>query len=226
MARIGIITIGQSPRVDVVPELAPLMGLEETDILEMGALDGLSPQEVEAYKPGPDDFHLATRMQDGSEVIVAKEKILPRMARAVKKMSGRGVSLILLLCNGTFPRFETDCLIIEPNKLVNQVLAGLIDPSHRLGVMLPVAEQCDWARESFASITPQITTAVASPYSDQAELDKACAKLESAGCDLVVLYCMGFNPRLGAKVRNRVSMPVLVSSTLTARVIGELAGGA
>src|SRR2546426_2515839 len=35
---VGMVTIGQSPRVDVVPEMAKLMGSAE--IIERGALDG------------------------------------------------------------------------------------------------------------------------------------------------------------------------------------------
>jgi protein AroM len=39
--KIGIITIGQSPRTDVVPEMSALFG-EGVEVLECGALDGLS----------------------------------------------------------------------------------------------------------------------------------------------------------------------------------------
>ncbi len=36
---IGTVTIGQSPRVDLIPELRAILG-EEVQIIEAGALDG------------------------------------------------------------------------------------------------------------------------------------------------------------------------------------------
>ena len=225
-AKLGIVTIGQAPRDDVVPQMARLMGLGQGDILQAGALDGLGPAGINEYAPGPGDFHLATRLNDGSEVIVAEEKILPRVELAVKSLSQKGVGLILLLCNGEFPDFAADGLVIQPQRLVNQTIAGLLDRRSRLGVMVPVPEQCGWVRRSLAGITNDIVTVVASPYAAGTELAEACGKIEEAGCDLAVLYCMGFSRDIGEKVRGLVSMPVLVSGTLVARVIGELAGSA
>lgn len=39
--KIGAITIGQSPRIDVIPEMQEILG-ENVIILEAGALDGLT----------------------------------------------------------------------------------------------------------------------------------------------------------------------------------------
>lgn len=39
--KVGAITIGQSPRADVVQELLPLMG-EQVELIQAGALDGLT----------------------------------------------------------------------------------------------------------------------------------------------------------------------------------------
>ena len=62
--RVGMITIGQSPRPDVVPEVVALVGRPMT-VVEAGALDGLSLAEVRRLAPGPMDDTLVTRMQDG-----------------------------------------------------------------------------------------------------------------------------------------------------------------
>jgi protein AroM len=205
--------------------MAALMGLDyATGIVERGALDGLDPGQIAACRPGAGDFHLATRLADGREVIVAKEKILPLMDRAVKEVCDQGVDAIILLCNGPFPDFDVSCLVLEPQRLVNHCLKGIVRPHMRLGVMLPMEEQVPWAKESLADVASRITTAVWSPYSDESRLQDACEKLEEVGCDLAILYCMGFNARLGARVRNLVSMPVMVSSSLVARIAGELKG--
>ena len=80
--KIGIITIGQSPRKDVVPEMTPFFG-NNVEVLEAGALDGLTPDQVKTYYPENGMTHLVSRMRDGTEIIVAKEKLIPRIETAI-----------------------------------------------------------------------------------------------------------------------------------------------
>lgn len=46
--KVGAITIGQSPRADVVQELLPLMG-EQVELIQAGALDGLTREDIQAF---------------------------------------------------------------------------------------------------------------------------------------------------------------------------------
>src|SRR3989442_131023 len=64
---VGLVTIGQSPRSDVVPEMAALIG-PGIEVREAGALDGLKRSEIEPLAPTGDDEILVTRPQDGSAV--------------------------------------------------------------------------------------------------------------------------------------------------------------
>jgi len=62
--RLGAVTIGQAPRVDIVPELQVFLGAD-VEIVEAGALDGLSSEAVARLSPEPADQVLVTRMRDG-----------------------------------------------------------------------------------------------------------------------------------------------------------------
>jgi protein AroM len=219
--KIGIITIGQSPRSDVVPEMTAFFG-EGVEVLERGALDGLNLEQVRAYEPDAGMTHLCTCMRDGSEVVVAKEKLLPKIQEAIDDLNREPVSLILLLCVGEFPQFRSARLVVEPQKIVDHCIAGLIGASHRLGIVIPIAEQEDWVRETFSMLTPSITVTVASPYGGQNEVPAAAAVLKEAACDLIVMYCMGFNRQLTRPIREITAKPVIVSSTIVARTIAEL----
>jgi len=219
--KIGIITIGQSPRKDVVPEMTPFFG-NNVEVLEAGALDGLTPDQVKTYYPENGMTHLVSRMRDGTEIIVAKEKLIPRIETAIIDLNRKSVSLILLLCVGSFPQFESACLIVEPQKIVDHCIEGLIGASHRLGIVIPIAEQEDWVRETFSELTTSITVTVASPYAGQNDLPAAAAILNEAACDLIVMYCMGFNRQLTRPIREITAKPVIVSSAIVARTIGEL----
>ncbi len=47
--RIGMVTVGQAPRADIVPDMAAL--LPDVDILEAGALDGLDRAAIARLAP-------------------------------------------------------------------------------------------------------------------------------------------------------------------------------
>jgi protein AroM len=219
--KIGIITIGQSPRTDVVPEMTAFFG-EGVEVLERGALDGLSLEQVRAYAPQAGMVHLCTRMRDGHEVVVAKEKLLPKIQEAVDDLNRKQVTLILLLCVGEFPQFRSACLVVEPQKIVDHCIESLIGASHHLGIVIPIAEQEGWVRDTFSSLTDSITVAVASPYAGLNDLPAAAEILNEAVCDLIVMYCMGFNRQLTRPIRDITAKPVIVSSAIVARTIGEL----
>ena len=48
--RIGAITIGQSPRDDIIDDICPLLP-ESLEIIQKGVLDGMTSQELEAIAP-------------------------------------------------------------------------------------------------------------------------------------------------------------------------------
>ena len=50
MTKVGLITVGQSPRSDVVPDMAAILG-GDVEIVEAGALDGLEPRADRARSP-------------------------------------------------------------------------------------------------------------------------------------------------------------------------------
>jgi protein AroM len=216
-----LLTIGQSPRTDIVPGLEDILG-PGIDIIEKGALDGMDYGEAASLGPEEGMTALVARMSDGAEVIVAKEKILPHITDKVNELNDLGVNLILLLCVGAFPSFESRCLILEPQRIVDHFLKAILSRDHHLGVLLPIPEQRDWARALFAPIVTRLTFAFASPYREREELTEAAAELTAAGCDLVVMYCMGFSIESARVVRRVFPQPVVLSNSLVARAAAEL----
>lgn len=92
---VGTVTIGQTPRTDVIPELSAILG--DVTIREAGALDGLSRAEIAGLAPQRGDYVLVTRLADGSSVQVAERHITPRVAAKIKEHFDAGVPLVLLL---------------------------------------------------------------------------------------------------------------------------------
>lgn len=221
MKKIGVITIGQSPRPDVIGEMSPFFG-KNVAVLERGVLDGLNLEQVRKLSPDNGLVPYCTRMSDGTEVLIAKEKILPLIKSQISDLNKENVSVILLLCVGSFPQFESECLVVYPQRIVNRCVEGLIDETHHLGIMIPVPGQKDWAINNFSHVTPLITVTDASPYGDPARISRAGQVLRDAGCDLIVMYCMGFTLELTKEIRALVGKPVILSSSIVARTIGEI----
>jgi len=133
-ARIGMVTVGQAPRGDVVPDMAALMpGVE---ILEAGALDGLDRAAIARLAPAGDDEILVTRLADASSVFVGKSHVLPRVKARIAALEDQGVALTVLLCTGAFPRMAARRPLLEPQQVLLGVLRGLSHPG-RLGVLTP-----------------------------------------------------------------------------------------
>ncbi|TCP29594.1 AroM protein [Scopulibacillus darangshiensis] len=61
---IGLLTIGQSPRVDMTPEMKLILG-EHVELVEMGAIDGLSEKELQDFAPSPGGAVYISRLKDG-----------------------------------------------------------------------------------------------------------------------------------------------------------------
>jgi protein AroM len=65
MKTIGLLTIGQSPRDDVLPGLLEILG-EGYEIIEAGALDDLTLEDINKVEFKHDDYILVSRMRDGA----------------------------------------------------------------------------------------------------------------------------------------------------------------
>ena len=105
-----MVTIGQTPRNDVVPEIQTLLG-SAIEILQCGALDGLSLEEVRKLAPTSGDSILVTRMRNGEEVTVGESRILPRIQRCVNNLAPR-CDVLAMLCTGQFPQLVSDRMIV------------------------------------------------------------------------------------------------------------------
>jgi len=117
MTKIGLITVGQAPRGDVVPDMAAILGAD-VEILEAGALDGLTPTLIAPLAPEGDDEILVTRLADGSSVFVGKSKMIPHIEARIAALEDRGVALNVLLCTGEFPKLAARRPFLEPQQLL------------------------------------------------------------------------------------------------------------
>jgi protein AroM len=216
MARcVAFLTIGQSPRTDLVPEM---LGGTRTPIeaVERGVLDGLDDEEVAALAPVPDKPCLVSRLRDGREVILGRQAIERRLGTVLVELDGMGFDLIVLLCTGRFGMFGLTTPFIEPQHTVDHFVQGLAYGRDRIGVLLPHPQQiADF--HGIPGLSPHF--AAASPYvaDSEAQLDAAAAELSESG--MIVMHCMGYSEAMRRRVAAAARCPVLLSRKLVAHAI-------
>ena len=224
MTRLGLITVGQAPRSDVVPDMAEILGAD-IDIVEGGALDGLTREQIARLAPEGDDEILVTRMADAASVFVGKSKMIPLVEARIAALESKGVALNVLLCTGEFPKLAAKRPLLEPQQLLLGLLRAMTFPG-RLGVLTPserhVSQTAErWRRSGFDAVVAPL-----SPYEedDAAAVKRASDTLRAGGAGLVVMDCIGFRRKTRDEVAHLVGAPALVANLLVARVAAELLG--
>jgi protein AroM len=220
-AVIGLVTIGQSPRSDVVPDMATILG-PAVDIREAGALDGLTRADIDALAPTGDDEILVTRLRDGTSVFLGKPKIVGLVEARIAALERDGAALTALLCTGAFPRLRATRPLIQPQPVLLGLLRGMSWPG-RLGVLTPSVRhvpqtEARWRRDGFEAVVAPL-----SPYEeeDEAAIRRSATAMSDGGAGLIVMDCMGFRRKTRDELRALTGVPVLLANLLLARVIGE-----
>ena len=224
MTRVGLITVGQSPRTDVVPDMAAILG-SDVDIMEAGALDSLSRAQIDALAPVGDDEILVTRLTDGSSVFVGKMHVIPLIEQRIAALEDRGVTLNALLCTGAFPKLAARRPLLEPQQLLLGLLRAMTFPG-RLGVLTPSERhvpqtEARWRESGFDAVVAPL-----SPYEeeDPAAVRRAADALRAGGVGLIVMDCIGFRRKTRDEIAHLAGAPALVANLLVARVATELLG--
>ncbi len=218
---IGTVTIGQSPRTDVIPDVISVLG-PDIEIREAGALDGLSKEKIASFAPQKGDYVLVTRLADGSTVQVAEQYITPRVNEKIAAHFKSGISVVLLLCTGEFPDFEEGGLLIRPQKVLFNAAASVAE-GMRVGVLTPSPEQVEQAEHRWKMVSPHARAVPASPYIDsEAAVKKAAEQLREWKTDLTILDCIGYTLANKAMVREITGKPVLLARGVAASMVKEL----
>ena len=217
---VALVTIGQAPRTDLAGEFAAL--LPPCTIVQTGALDGLDAAQIAAMAPRPGEHALTSRLADGGYAVFGHDQVMPLVQQAIDRAEAQGADVSVVVCSGSFPpmRHRRPLLFCEP--LAHHASGGLA-AGGRIGVIRPLAEQCDDARSAWQHSLGRAPAAVgaASPYAaGPAELADAVAGV-APHCDLIVLDCIGYDEAMRRVALRAAGKPVLLVRSLAARLVGE-----
>src|SRR5699024_590602 len=217
MRKIGLLTIGQSPRVDITPTFKRILG-DSVEILERGALDSLEEADLVKVQPTKDEHTYVSRLRNGGSTKISKEKLLPLLQEELNQLE-KEVDLTVMLCTGNFPTIESEKTVLYPdNILVHNINAVL--KNAKLGLIIPLERQRKDLLKKWERIEAPTITEVASPYED-VDMAQPAEKLKQQGATMIVLDCMGYSEEHKMQVREASDLPTLLSRSLTASVVKE-----
>lgn len=220
---LGIVTIGQSPRVDLTPDLATL--LPGVHLIEEGALDGLANATIHScLAPRGADPRLVTRLRDGSTVELHEPSAIPLLEKAIARVEGAGASATMVACTDRFPTLRHRLPLYYPDDLLQALLPVLLATCRRVAVLCPSPEQrghvADKA-DAYLAATPIVVPF--NPYTATIEgLDRLAIQLAALGVDAVVGDCIGYSEAMAHQLRTRLGVPVLVARTVAATALRPL----
>ncbi|MFS0837447.1 AroM family protein [Paenibacillus sp. 1P03SA] len=222
MEKLGMITIGQAPRTDVAPIVERCLE-GRAELVQGGALDGLSKADIERELcPEEGQYVLTSRLTSGESVVMSREKLQPLLQKRISEFEEAGIRHILLLCTGVFPGLRTErSYLIEPDRLIPPAVKAMAG-GRRIGVLVPLAEQCATLARKYEPYGLSPVFAVASPYKpDEAEFRQAAVELKEKS-DIIVLDCMGYTEEARQLMAEASGKPVILSNALMGKLVSEM----
>ncbi|MHA1589351.1 MAG: AroM family protein [Candidatus Njordarchaeales archaeon] len=216
MVKVCFITIGQSPRDDVLLEINPLLvGIE---IRQKGVLDNMTEEEImKELSPVGGDI-LVSKLRSGKEVRLDRKKVIARLKDLIRECE-RENDVLVLLCTDEFSQLSSTKLLLRPYYLMRNLVMSF-EGAEKIGVLVPLREQIGMAVKKWSNIGEVIVEAF-SPYSGKIESLISIAD-RFRDTDLIILDCIGYKLIHKKVLRNRTGKPVILPKTLLARTIREV----
>jgi protein AroM len=203
---IALLSIGRSPRPDIRRDVETDLR-SEIALVERGALDGLSDEEVRAIAPLSDDDALLASLGNGREAIVSKNVIGNLLQKEIRTLESE-VDGFAILCTGIFSGLTSARVIGQVGKLLLEAGAAC-DPGRAIGVLVPIREQCDLNERLWSAGGRPVVTATASPYGGIGPVLDAARGLKARGASVIAMSCMTYSEEMRAAVCAATEAPTI-----------------
>ncbi len=224
---IGMATIAQTPRDDVVPAMRRFFP-PGTRTPQRGCLDGLTRDEITALGPAADEVGIVARLAGGGATLLSHRKLLPRMQRCVDELiADEGADLVVILCGADWSRIAASRLVVNPGRLFPGVV-GALARGRRLGIIKPSPGQVAPERARYRTLGIDAVVTSASPYAGEERLSQArqaAEQLRQEECALIWMTCIGMDGAMRGVVAEVSGVPVVLAQALLARIVAEMIAG-
>ncbi|MEM3730481.1 MAG: AroM family protein [Candidatus Bathyarchaeia archaeon] len=222
MKKVGVLTIGQSPRPDITSDFTQHLSAKVI-LVEAGVLNGLSNEYVkEKMRPNIGDVTYVSRLRDGTQVKLAKNKIIPLMQKRISQLEEEGVDFIVIFCTGDFPKFDARVPVVYAGEVLKGFFSGF-KCERNVGILVPLEEQIDYAHEKWKAYFKNLVVLNASPYtSTEEDFRKVAEKFRESSAELIIMDCMGYTFNQKRIVKEYANVPVVSSRSALIKFLDEL----
>jgi protein AroM len=219
MHKVGFLTIGQSPREDIMVEMRPLL-MPSIEVVEYGLLDDLNPGEIDALAPHEQETHLVSRLRNGTQVFLSERKISELLSKAIDYLiGGLNVEAVGVLCTHEFQKKKLPFPVIFPSEQMKSHL-DKISYVYKLGVVVPLESQIAMTRQKWDHKRAFIVSK--SPYVEGKTWEDTADILIDKKVDAVVLDCIGYTREDHREIAALLNLPVILPRTILSSAINRL----
>ena len=220
---VGAVTIGQAPRTDVTFDIAPLLG-EGVELVEAGALDELDGRDCAALAPEGDEPVLASRLRDGTSVVVSERKVMPYVQKAIDRVVAQDTHAVILLCTATGPAaLACEVPIIHPSAVLAEAVCMQAAGDKRVAVIVPDQGQVDDIGDRWTRVLGRpVDLYVASPYGPREPRLAAARQIANTDAALVVLDCIGYSVEMAREIEQASGRHAVVPRIVVAEAARAL----
>jgi protein AroM len=221
MKNVAIISIGQTPRVDLTPDLKKVFA-KDVNLIEFGALDNYTFEEINnSFEVLDTDEILVSRMRDGRQVKFTDSFIIPKIQECIIEAE-KVCDATILACTGVFPKFNHSKLFIEPQKIIHGIVEKLSD-GQKIGVCVPNDKQVEQAYKFWNRSNVSVKVVNASPYE---QIDDVKYVVSEAFKDenvlLICLDCIGYTQKMKEDIEQLTNIPVVLPRTLISSILNDI----
>mgnify|MGYP000951219627 CR=1 FL=1 len=219
--KIGFITIGQSPRKDIMEEILPVLG-DGFDIIEIGALDGYSYNDlINKFSLNKFKNILVTKLLDGNEIMINEEYLNPLVQNAINILERKSVNIIVILCTGEFSNLNSNVILIESSN-VTKMEINKLRTNYSVGIIIPDDKQYEQMKKRWDIEAVDTELLFLSPYGSQDEIEYLAEEIKRKNWDYVFLDCMGYSKRTKDLLERLSNKKVYLSRFIVAEYIRDL----
>ncbi|MCS6784901.1 MAG: AroM family protein [Candidatus Caldarchaeum sp.] len=221
---VGFVTIGQSPRNDVLDDIGTILP-RELKIVQAGALDEFNTAE-EVYKnlrPASGETVYVTRMRSGEEVKVSKERLMPYVETKVRQLEEAGVDVVVILCSGEFPEFDVAPVVVYPDKILKGISSS-IQYRGPTAVLVPSSDHLQYGYKKWSKYFNEPLVIPISPYTASLQqFAEVGNQLKRNNIQLAVMDCVGYSFQQKTIIREYSPSTKVVSTRgVIGRIVSEL----
>ena len=221
--RIAVITVGRSPRTDVLSELVRQLGPVQCD--EFAIFDDVSNATLADHAPREGERVLFLGLGNRNYILLSANFVEEHAARMVARVDPLAYDLIVIAATGLFAPLSARTPIVHGQRAVDAWISALVGGNLTIGLIYPLAQQGDQLA-TFEHAT-QLRSAHAGLRRGFSEkLSDAAAG--AAPADLIVMHAVGYTEEMAQLVARETARPVVTARRIIAAAVqlrlSEIAG--